>query len=150
MKQAVEEAKEAGQNEFDKALRAALEKEYEAVLQRGFERESLEPAERSGKRGRKKQTKAKNLLDRLDKYKEETLRFLKDFRVPFDNNLAERDLRMMKVQQKISGCFRTVKGAEDFCRIRGYLSTMKKQGHNLLEALKRVFEGSPLIPARPG
>jgi len=69
-----------------------------------------------------------------------------DFRVPFDNNLAERDLRMAKVRQKIAGCFRSWHGAEIICRIRGYISTMRKQGHNALVALRSVFAGQPLMP----
>jgi transposase len=117
---------------------------YQEILERGFQRESLEPALPKGLRGKQKQSKAKNLLDRLQKHKEETLRFMRDFRVPFDNNLAEWDLRMMKVQQKISGCFRTEQGAEDFCQIRTYVSTMKKQGQNILESLGSVFQGKPL------
>ena len=70
-----------------------------------------------------------------------------DFAVPFDNNLAERDLRMMKVKQKVSGCFRTTPGARAFCRIRSYISTMKKQGHNVIAALKSVFLGAHQLPA---
>lgn len=116
----------------------------------GFEAEAAEPVSPRGMRGRPKQSKSKNLLDRLSRYKEETPCFMKDFVVPFDNNLAERDLRMMKVQQKVSGCFRTEPGAKAFCRIRSYLSTMKKQGHNLFDALTSVFAGTPLVPASPG
>jgi transposase len=74
------------------------------------------------------------------------LRFVTDFRVPFDNNLAERDLRMSKLQQKISGCFRTENGAHVFCRIRGYISTLRKQGHDLLPALLSLWSDTPFMP----
>jgi len=71
---------------------------------------------------------------------------MSDFRIPFDNNQAERDIRMMKLKQKISGGFRSVIGAQMFCRIRGYISTLKKQGLNILDALTQAFKGNPIFP----
>jgi transposase len=96
------------------------------------------------RRGPPKQTPAKNLLDAFLKRAEQVLAFLDDLSRPFTNNQAERDLRMAKVQQKISGTFRSQDGATAFCRIRSYLSTMNKQGHPMLAALVAVFTGHPL------
>jgi transposase len=91
----------------------------------------------------------RRLINRLSRRRDEVLRFMTDLAVPFTNNGAERDLRMVKVQQKIGGCFRTEQGARDFCRVRGYLSTARKQGHPLLSALERVLSGKPLAFSRP-
>jgi transposase len=115
---------------------------YRKILQNA-EAESPPPDEtnRKGKRGRVKRTKARNLLERLRTYEGDVLRFMDNKNVPFTNNLAENDIRMTKVQQKISGCFRSLEGAKIFCRIRSYLSTCRKQGVNLSRALQMLFRG---------
>lgn len=120
--------------------------DYDRLL---AEADRLHPAALSppGQRGRPKQSAARNLLDRLLTRKTQVLTFLLDVLVPFDNNLAERDVRMVKVQQKVSGTFRCAQGAVIFCRIRGYLSTLRKQGLPLLDALLATFRGQPPLPA---
>lgn len=98
------------------------------------------------RRGRKKQTKTRNLVERLRDYRSAVLGFMYDFRVPFTNNQAERDLRMAKVKQKISGTFRSPRGAEIFYRIRGYISTARKNGLSAFDALIDALAGNPFIP----
>jgi hypothetical protein len=135
--------------------------EYFELLRQGYvaDRASLpkstappsQTSSQSKKQGRRKQSEAKNLLDALLKRAEQVLAFLDDLSVPFTNNLAERDLRMIKVQQKISGTFRSEQGATAFCAIRSYLSTIRKQGRSMLAAMTAVFEGSPFSLAwEPG
>lgn len=97
-------------------------------------------SQRKGKRGQLKRSKSRNLLERLLYYENETLRFMDDKKVLFSNNQGENDIRMTEVQQKISGYFRSMKGAEFFCRIRSYLSTCKKHGMRASEALRLLFE----------
>lgn len=94
-----------------------------------------------GKRGRIKKSKSRNLLERLRNYEDDVLRFMDVDYVPFSNNLAENDIRMTKVQQKISGCFRSIEGAKIFCRVRGYLSTCRKHGISTTKALHSLFDG---------
>jgi transposase len=122
-----------------------FEHQYERLLAHGLR---SNPRQRGSphRRGRKKQTKTRNLLERLQKYRPAVLAFMYDFRVPFTNNQAERDLRMTKVKQKISGTFRSQRGAEIFCRIRGYISTARKNGISAFDAVSRAFTGDPFIP----
>lgn len=96
---------------------------------------------RNGKRGRVKRSKSRNLLERLRNFSSDVLRFVENKNVPFTNNQGENDIRMTKVQQKISGCFRSMEGARIFCRIRSYLSTCRKQGISPSKALNLLFEG---------
>jgi transposase len=113
---------------------------YSRILREGREELPLLPARPAGQRGRAKQHKVKNLHDRLRDRKTEVLAFLYDFSIPFTNNQGEQDVRMMKVKQKISGCFRSFDGARIFARIRGCFSTVKKQGHNTLQAMTMLFD----------
>ena len=144
IKHTVESAQAAGHTSLTPEQQSAFTSRYRALLKQGLE--SNPPPAASGKRGRTPQSTAKNLLDRLSRYQSEVLRFMTDWAVPFDNNLAERDLRMVKVRQKVSGCFRSAQGAAMFCRIRGYISTLRKQGCSLLAALQSVFAGDSLWP----
>lgn len=150
IKQAVEKASAIGAKALPTAQQRKFARTYDSLIANGLRLPENQQRLRTGKRGPAKQSKAKNLLDRLAQHKRETLAFMSDFAVPFDNNQAERDLRMIKVQQKISGCFRTSEGAEVFCRIRGYISTIKKQGRNVLSAINSVFAGQPLSPVPGG
>jgi transposase len=102
---------------------------------------------RPGQRGRLAQSPARNLLERLALGQDQVLAFLDDVTIPFDNNQAERDLRGLKIQQKVSGCFRSEAGAEAFARLISYLATLRKQGQALLAALETVFAGQPLYLA---
>jgi len=122
---------------------------YELLLEQGFRANPPPETPPPKRRGRNKQSPPKNLLDRLQKYQQETLAFISDFRIPFDNNLAERDVRMMKVKQKISGTFRTQRGAKLFCDVRAYISTVRKQGQGqpIIQALHHALLGQPFIPA---
>lgn len=144
IKEQVDQAKAAGQSALSPAQIAQFQTQYRGIVDQALQPYlTAPPASAPPTRGRQKQSKTKNLLDRFDRYQTETLRFMTDFRVPFDNNLAERDLRMMKVKQKISGTFRSPEGTRSFCRIRGFISTAQKQGKNVLDALTSTFHVLP-------
>ena len=141
----VKNAKQAGQAQLPANRRnriLALFDQIVAQADQHIPRNQRQP----GQRGRVAQSVPRNLLDRLLEHKAAYLRFVTDFRVPFDNNLAERDLRMAKLQQKISGCFRTEHGTTIFCRVRGYISTLRKQDYALLPALFSLWTDTPFLP----
>ena len=142
-KKIAEDTREKGETEIKEPERNRLQSLYEKWVSTGLKAHP-EQQKPSGKRGRIKQSKEHNLLKRLRDKREEVLRFMDDLGVPFDNNQAERDLRMIKVQQKVSGCFRSVKGAQRFCTISSYLSTARKQGRNALESLRIAFMRDPV------
>jgi transposase len=151
-KRTVDRAKAAGRKQLAEPTIRKYRARYEALLACGFRANPLNVARKAGQRGKLKQTPARNLLERLHKYADETLAFMYDFRVPFDNNTSERDLRMSKVKQKVSGCFRSLFGAQAFCRIRGFISTMQKHGLDVFEQLSKCFDANVnqqvLLPGR--
>lgn len=121
---------------------------YENILKFALSEYPPEPPDHPGrkKKGRKKQKPSKNLLDRLLKNKSAALAFIYNLYVPFDNNLAERDIRMAKLKKKVSGTFRSQYGLKFFCRIRSYISTVKKNGQDILESIINAFHGKPFLP----
>jgi transposase len=151
IKAAVDKAREGGREKLPPRLKGEFLRRYDAQIE---EAKKLYGALQ--KKGRAKQAKVvesviraagRKLACRMSERQDEILLFMQDFSVSFDNNQAERDLRMLKVKQKISGCFRTEKGAEEFCRMRSYVSTMKKQGHSVMDTIKSLCAGKILMPA---
>ena len=145
----IKQSVEAAQQEHRHALLpeqiANFETQYEQFITQG-EQANPPNTRQAGQRGRVKQSTATNLLDRLRNHREKVLAFMYDFRVPFDNNLAERDIRMAKVHQKVSGGFRSESGARAFGYIRSYISTARKNEQPVLDALFNALSGSPFRP----
>jgi transposase len=151
IKAAVSQAREAGEKRLAVLQEEEFESRYDQIVGEGGK--LYPPLKRKKYRAKTRRPKesliagaARKLVNRLVARRDEILLFMTDFKVPFDNNQAERDLRMLKVKQKISGCFRTEKGAAEFCQMRSYLSTMKKQGHGTMEVIKSVFAGTKMMP----
>jgi len=147
IKAAVDTAKEKSKTKLSPQKIADFSARYDVLLKQGFRKNPVPKNDSPPQRGRPKQSFAKNLLDRLFDHKEAVLAFMNDFKVPFDNNQAERDIRMMKVKQKISGGFRSTQGADIFCAIRGYISTARKNDQPVLDVLYAAFEERPYLPA---
>lgn len=150
IKQATEEAKQEGKSALSEEGRTRFRQRYDELLAVGYAANPPPPptphAGGPPKKGRPRQSPPRNLLDRLRDFHPQVLAFMEDFRVPFDNNQAERDVRMAKLKQKIAGCFRTKEGGEHFARIRGYLSTARKNGTTFLAAIQQALEGNPFVP----
>jgi transposase len=145
IKQAVECAQQAHLAALSLDQIGDFETRYGLLVVQGLEANPPDPPV-PRKRGRVKQSSARNLADHLHTHQPSVLAFMYDFKVPFDNNLAERDLRMVKLKQKVSGCFRSVQGARTFCRIRSYISTARMNGLQVLDALRMAINGNPFYP----
>lgn len=151
IKAAVDKAREGGKEKLPPRLRGELLSRYDEGIKQA--KKLYGTLQRRGMAKTRKRAESpikaagRKLACRLEAKREEVLLFMHDFSVPFDNNQSERDLRMLKVKQKISGCFRTERGAAEFCRLRSYVSTMKKQGHGVMETIRSLFAGKVLMPA---
>jgi transposase len=141
-KDAVEKTMDRGATSLDDTTLHSIRVRYGKLIAKGL---AANPAPALGKRhGYEK--KAYNLLRRLDTQRADVLRFCHDFRAPFTNNQAERDIRLIKLQQKISGSWRTTAGARNFCAIRSYISTLRKNQRDVLGGLRLLFEGQVWLP----
>ena len=148
IKEAAAKARAAGEAQLSQEAQGSYLRRYDRLLGKADKLNphppKVEDESDTAKKKRPPLSPPRRLVNRLLRRRDEVLRFMSDLAVPFTNNGAERDLRMVKVQQKVSGCFRTEDGARVFCRVRSYLSTARKQGHPLLHSLERVLVGKPL------
>jgi transposase len=151
IKAAAERAREAGLGQLSEEVRAKFTSRYERLVRRAERINPPPPGEKSDPMLPKfkvvrvrRRSPMWPLITRLRERREQVLRFMADLSVPFDNNGSERDLRMVKLQQKIGGCFRSGEGARQFCRLRGVISTARKQGQAVLDSIEQVLRGQPL------
>ena len=142
MKKVKDKAVEVGKETLSYYHYHKFDKRYDELIKQAREENPL-PVTTEKKRGRKKKGKILALVDRLDNYKASVCLFIHNFMVPFDNNQAERDLRMIKVKTKVSGCFRSEEGARDYLKIMSYIGTAHKQGHNAYDAIRKAISGCP-------
>lgn len=145
MKQIRDNSKEMGLQSLDEQQQQQLTAKYNRLVEEGHRQHPL-PQKEAGTRGAIKKSKTQNLLERFKNHREDIIRFIRDFRVPFGNNLAEQAIRMMKVKQKISGCFRSKEGASCFATIRSYIDTMRKNGFCIMDAIGQAIAGNPILP----
>lgn len=144
MKKVRDKALLSDKDEVSYYHRHKFDKEYDAIIKTAYEENPL-PETSANKRGRKKKSKVLNLICRLDNYKESVCLFIKNLCVPFDNNQAERDLRMIKVKTKVSGCFRSEEGAQEYLTIMSYIGSARKHGINAFTAIREALNGNPDI-----
>lgn len=147
IKRKIDSLKSKGATSMAESDIKAYDEKYKIIIAQGKEEDTEKCSVKISKRtGKPVKSDALRLLQKLEKYDIETLSFMYDFNIPFDNNLAERDIRMVKLRQKISGCFRGEEGGNWFCRIRSYISTCNKNGEDIMESLKNAIKGEPFIP----
>ena len=138
MKKVKDKAVEKGKDFLSYYHYHKFDKRYDELIKQAREKNPL-PVTAEKKRGRKKKGKILALMERFDNYKASVCLFIHNFMVPFDNNQAERDLRMIKVKTKVSGCFRSEEGARDYLKIMSYVGTAHKQGHNAYDAIRKAI-----------
>ena len=144
LKAEVDNCKANGATAFEPEMLIVLENRYDALVNEGYQKYPF-PEKETGKRGKIKKTKSQNLIERFLNHKEKILRFIRDFKVPFGNNIAEQAMRMTKVKLKISGCFRSKEGVESFALTRSYIDTNRKQGNDIMEAIGLAINGKPIF-----
>ena len=145
MKKAKDRRAEAGDTELSYYYQQKFSKLYDEIIETAYAETPIPESKSTKKRGRKKRGKVLALVDRLKEYKASVCLFIKNFAVQFDNNQAERDLRMTKAKSKISGCFRTTEGAQEYLDIMSYTSTARKLGYNAYEAIQNAISGDPMF-----